>query len=452
MKTILINTKDFVSDIEVLTKLVENFPHSYFAILKKPENKIVYDHIMQNTQFLSKSAKLGIRIYCYVNGITELPKCKYCHKQLTEKHFRGFSTGFAQYCDNNCSNKSPEKQEKIKNIFLERFGTTTPLNNKELREKGKKTKLEKYGDENYTNREKAMQTCIDNYGVDNPFKSEIVKDRIRQTNLERYGVENVTQNLEIRNKQHQTMLDRFGKDNINNREKAIQTFSSHTDEQRKDIHDRTVATNLERYGVENVFSSGGIGREKAKKTCKDKYDDENYNNREKAAQTSLERYGETSYTKTEMFRQQLKDCNEERMEKQYNTKKARNSFSYSKEELIAYELLVENFDVVKRQYKCKRYPFKCDFYIPSIDTFIEYNGIWTHGNHPYDSQNAEDIKRLEEMRAKAENSEYYRSAINTWTIADPLKRNTAKTNNLKYIECWNLDDIRDFIHSSSSSK
>ena len=58
MKTILINTKDFVSDIEVLTKLVENFPHSYFAILKKPENKIVYDHIMQNTQFLSKSAKL----------------------------------------------------------------------------------------------------------------------------------------------------------------------------------------------------------------------------------------------------------------------------------------------------------------------------------------------------------------------------------------------------------
>ena len=37
-------------------------------------------------------------------------------------------------------------------------------------EKSKETKLKKYSDENYNNRGKARQTCLENYGVDHNFK------------------------------------------------------------------------------------------------------------------------------------------------------------------------------------------------------------------------------------------------------------------------------------------
>ena len=54
------------------------------------------------------------------------------------------------------------------------------------------------------------------------------------------------------------------------------------------------------------------------------------------------------------------------------------------------ELLVERFgsDDVKYQYFDKdRYPFHCDFYVKSLDLFIEVNGFWMHGNIPYISGN-----------------------------------------------------------------
>ena len=57
------------------------------------------------------------------------------------------------------------------------------------------------------------------------------------------------------------------------------------------------------------------------------------------------------------------------------------------------------------------YPFHCDFYIPSLNLYIEYNGSWTHGKHPFDSLSKEDQNRLKEMKAKAVNSKYYNNAI-----------------------------------------
>lgn len=33
---------------------------------------------------------------------------------------------------------------------------------------------------------------------------------------------------------------------------------------------------------------------------------------------------------------------------------------------------------------------------------------------------------------------YYRAAIQTWTVKDPLKREIAKKNSLNWIEFWNM--------------
>ena len=55
------------------------------------------------------------------------------------------------------------------------------MKNKEIKEKGKKTKLEKYGDENYNNKEKYKETCQKKYGVDYALSSNIVRDKIKET-------------------------------------------------------------------------------------------------------------------------------------------------------------------------------------------------------------------------------------------------------------------------------
>ena len=66
----------------------------------------------------------------------------------------------------------------------------------------------------------------------------------------------------------------------------------------------------------------------------------------------------------------------------------------------SYEIIKEIYPDVIRQYKCDRYPFACDFYIPSIDTFIECQYSWTHGYHPYNSDSKEDQDRLNELKSK----------------------------------------------------
>ena len=59
-------------------------------------------------------------------------------------------------------------------------------------------------------KDKAKTTCIEKYGVDNPFKNEEIKTKIKSTNQEKYGVDNPSQNKEIQDKRSNTMISKFG--------------------------------------------------------------------------------------------------------------------------------------------------------------------------------------------------------------------------------------------------
>jgi hypothetical protein len=76
-----------------------------------------------------------------------------------------------------------------------------------------------------------------------------------------------------------------------------------------------------------------------------------------------------------------------------STKRKNGTFNTSKPEDKSYELLCEKFDKddIIRQYKSEKYPFNCDFYVKSIDTYIECNFNWTHGGHPFDPNSEEDL-------------------------------------------------------------
>ena len=93
------------------------------------------------------------------------------------------------------------------------------------------------------------------------------------------------------------------------------------------------------------------------------------------------------------------------------------------------------------------YPFKCDFYVKSLDLYIEYNGHWTHNNHFYDKNNKIDIDALNRWIEKSKYSKYYEIAVKVWSQRDVLKNETAISNNINYIVFWdyNLLDFKKWI-------
>lgn len=160
----------------------------------------------------------------------------------------------------------------------------------------------------------------------------------------------------------------------------------------------------------------------------------------------FKKYGVSSWSKTNDFKQMLKENREKIENKKNDTKRKNHTFNSSKIEEELYLYIKEKFPSVKRQYKDnERYPWCCDFYIKELDYFIELNGSWTHGNHPFDSLSKEDQDRLKEMKTKAVNSKYYNNAIKNWTERDVNKRNKAKENNLNFKEVWSLKEGKEFI-------
>ena len=126
----------------------------------------------------------------------------------------------------------------------------------------------------------------------------------------------------------------------------------------------------------------------------------------------------------------------EQVKKGFNTRKQNGTLNSSRLQEMLEFFLFDEFknDVVSEYNQDKRYPFNCDFYIKSLDLFIELNGFWTHGEHWFDETNSDDIEQLE--RWKEKKSKFYDNAIETWTQRDVKKREYARKNNLNYVVFW----------------
>lgn len=82
-----------------------------------------------------------------------------------------------------------ERKQKVKETSLKKYGATNIFKTNEFKERAKLTKIEKYGDENYNNREKSNQTTIEKYGVANYSQSS---DFINKKNFKLYKLNNIS--------------------------------------------------------------------------------------------------------------------------------------------------------------------------------------------------------------------------------------------------------------------
>lgn len=217
-----------------------------------------------------------------------------------------------------------------------------------------------------------------------------------------------------------------------------------SDEQRKKIAD----TCLQKYGAKRYLDSDE-GKEKITEIkSSQEFRDKMHNIissdtvQNKTKTTCLSKYGVTSAMKLSVT---VDKCNE--------SKRQNGTWGTSESEERMYGLLCDAFDKenVVRQHKDSRYPFRCDFYIKSLDLFIELNATWSHGGHWFDSNSINDLSVLAEWQLKSVFSAYYKDAIDVWTVRDVRKLKTARENHLNYLVFWqnNLSDFKAWLESDS---
>ena len=119
-----------------------------------------------------------------------------------------------QTCTKKYGSKSPLKskrvRQKIEQTNLKKYDNANPLGNKGIQQQCKQTKLKKYGDENFTNRKKAKETNLKKYGVESPLQSKEIREKGKITCVEKYGVESPLQSKEIREKGKITCVEKYG--------------------------------------------------------------------------------------------------------------------------------------------------------------------------------------------------------------------------------------------------
>lgn len=244
------------------------------------------------------------------------------------------------------------------------------------------------------------------YGVDNAFQIPSVKSSILEKHLSLYNTK------EYKKKKKESVLK--------TNQYFIDTYGCNPNKL-NEIKEKKRQTNINKFGVPCPLQNPIVAK--------------------KAKETMLQRYGVENYSESDDRKKKVESIKD----KIYATMKKRKSFGHSKAEEELFNYIKFKFPDTIRQYKDKkRYPYMCDFYIPELDMFIEYQGFYTHNTHPYDPYNIEDRKKVEEL------SQRYKhdcQAITIWTIKDVEKRECAKRNNLNFHEFWNLEDAKKFIDS-----
>lgn len=256
------------------------------------------------------------------------------------------------------------------------------------------------------------ETSFKKYGVKRPSQSQIAKERQKSTNLKKYNAASPLCDVEVKKKTKNTLLTKYNVDNI-----AKSSYWK----------DSLNNTSVKKYGTLYPNQAEVV--------------------KEKMKETLVLHYGVDNYLKTKEAKEKARSP--ESIAKAIQTKRKNNSFNKSKIEIDTLNILKVYYPDIQYQYKDKeRYPFACDFYIPSLDLFIECNYHWTHGGKPFEGT-VEDCEKLNKWKSK--NTKFYNNAIICWTIRDVKKRNTAKQNNLNYIEIWDISEIDLILHYESEN-
>lgn len=240
------------------------------------------------------------------------------------------------YCSRQCSATDPKRIERMRNTNV-------------------KTYTEHY-DEVMS---KIRATLNKNHGVDYYSQSDTWKQQVTSGSIERYGTVWPVQSDEVKKQIKETCLERYGV--------SAATMSPNCVSARCDgfMSGKTIAkrdkTNIERFGVSNPSSLPEI-QQKMQETC-------------------MTRYGvrHTLQLPQIIARARAAANSPSARTKCLETLKRNKSYGKSAPEDRCYQLLCDRFGVddIERQSVVNHWPI--DFYIKSIDTYVQLDGVYWHG-------------------------------------------------------------------------
>jgi len=166
------------------------FNLNYKEFLRKDGNVNTQKMKKQNFGCLIDYHTYSEIAYFLKNGFV-CPLCK-CGNKVS---FLGFKDGYSTFCCSSCKFAKEQQKLKREKTNIERFGYKNPFQNGEIKEKSKKTRLEKYGAEYSSQRDSKTREVIHDkfkskYGGISPFVSKEIQQKSREKMKERYGVEN----------------------------------------------------------------------------------------------------------------------------------------------------------------------------------------------------------------------------------------------------------------------
>ena len=169
----------------------DNFIISFFygkktykrSLIHEYENYSIDNDITKYCKSRYKdSESLKETIFRIKHHIENKPICKQCGKSL---HFVQTSkVGFPyKFCSCKCAQKNKDTRIIYKNNCLEKYGVDNPAKSEEIKDKSKKTLNEKYGVDYARQikeaREKAKQTCLKKYGVECFLLTDEIKEKAK---------------------------------------------------------------------------------------------------------------------------------------------------------------------------------------------------------------------------------------------------------------------------------
>ena len=214
-------------------------------------------------------------------------KCVICNEETT---FKDFQIGYRNCCSTKCTLQLRRRTKKEKygdeNFCNYEKVKQTVKNNKKnseyqinINKKVKQTRKAKYSDENFNNRAKANKTNLERYGVKNALQNKEIHDKFEQTCLERFGVKNPFQSEENKSKIKETNLKNLGveypmqSEVVKEKSKQIINKKYRVDNvfQNEDIKEKCKQTSLKNNGVEYGLQNKKIFEKAQKSALKVKY-------------------------------------------------------------------------------------------------------------------------------------------------------------------------------------
>lgn len=251
-------------------------------------------------------------------------------------------------------------KEKAKKTNLERYGSEHASSNKEIAKKisdtklteeyqtrVKQTNLKKYGVENTFQSEeikgKIKTSMLEKHGVEHPAHSDKIQQRKKNTCMLKYGVANPLQNADILNKQQETNLIRHGFANPQqNPDIKARTLLSFNESIKDNAH----------YLLINTLRGQEFWKLLSNQSLKDTCSHFELDYQSVTARLLHEEFREKYYTTYSFPRQQ----------------KQKEIFNY---------LMTFCPDVVMNERSCIA-PLELDIFVPSKNFAVEFNGSYWH--------------------------------------------------------------------------